>query len=106
MEYVNPGAKGIRVFIDVTDVGAGPGTVTVKVQNRDPASLNWVDVPEATSGAISTTGTTTLTLYPGQEEDTTAPVAVSEPLGVRWRLVATVATNAVTFSIGADYLDR
>lgn len=103
-EYTNPGAQGVRLFIDVTDVGAGPGTVTVKIQNFDPASQKWVDLPAATTTAINATGTTTLTLYPGIAE--TANVDIADPLGLRWRVVATVATNAVTFSVGGDYLDN
>lgn len=104
-EYLNSGALGIRVFIDVTNVGGGPGTVTVKLQNLDPASGKWIDVPACTSGSINSVSSKIMTIFPGTTESS-SEVEISEPLGMRWRLVATVGTNAVTFSVGADYLGK
>jgi hypothetical protein len=99
--YANSAANGIRLFIDVTDRHTN-GTLTVKVQLQDPASLNWVDIPGATTAAIAATGTTTLTIYPSITE--TANVDVAAPLGATWRVIATAATAAIDFSIGGEYL--
>ena len=101
-EYLNPGAKGLRLFIDITANTGNTGTVTVKIQNYDPASASWIDVPEATTAALATVASTVFTIHPEQEED--ANTAIAQALGVRWRVVATVGTAACTFSIGADYL--
>lgn len=92
---------GVRLFINITARGAA-GTLTVKIQNHDPASNTWIDVPEAVTTALAAVAGTTLTLYPGIEED--ANVCIANPLGRKWRVSATVGTEAVTFSIGADYL--
>jgi hypothetical protein len=99
--YANYSASGLRLFIDVTDRHTN-GTLTVKVQLQDPASLNWVDLPGATTAAIAATGTTTLTINPDVTE--TANVDVAAHLGAMWRVVATVATAFVDFSVGGEYL--
>jgi len=99
--YANSAASGVRLFIDVTDRHTN-GTLTVKVQAQDPASLNWVDIPNATTAAIAATGTTTLTIYPSITE--TANVDVAAPLAAMWRVIATVATATMDFSIGGEYL--
>lgn len=96
-------AKGVRLFFDLTNVGAGPGTVTAKIQVRDPASGVWVDLAGAVTTALNAVATTMLTVYPGLT--VAANVAVSSPLGLEWRVSVTVATNAVVFSIGAQYMD-
>jgi hypothetical protein len=96
-------AKGLRLFFDLTNVGAGPGTVTAKVQVQDPVSGNWVDLAGAVTAALNAVGTTMLTIYPGLTA--AANVAVSSPLGLVWRLSVTVATNAVSFSVGGQYLN-
>jgi hypothetical protein len=98
----NYAASGLRLYIDVTDKHTN-GTLTVKVQTKDPASTNWVDIPGATTPAIAATGTTTLTVFPSITE--TANVDVAQPLGVMWRVHATVATAFVDFSVGGDYLN-
>lgn len=92
---------GARFFINITDVTGG-GTVTVKVQNFDPASQTWIDVPEAVTTALAAVAGTTLTVYPGIEEDPNVCIAI--PLGRKWRLHVTVAVATTTFSIGGDYL--
>jgi hypothetical protein len=100
-EFVNLNANGLRLFINITDVGAA-GTLTVKIQNFDPASQSWVDVPLSTTTALAAVAITTLTIIPGAAES--ANVDIGDPLGLRWRVVATVAANAVNFSVGGDYL--
>jgi hypothetical protein len=99
--YANYAATGLRLYVDVTDIHTN-GTVTVKVQTQDPASLNWVDIPGATTPTIAAVSTSTLTIHPSVTE--TATVDVAQPLGAMWRVHATVATAHVDFSVGGDYL--
>ena len=99
-EMHNPGARGVDIFTVATSSGAG--AVTVKVQKKDPASGTWIDLTSAATAAIADPGSSVLTIYPGIAE--TANVSVSDHLGYTWRVVATVGTAAVTFSVGAVYL--
>jgi hypothetical protein len=104
-EMYNPVCKGVRLYVDVTVPNGG--TVTVKIQTRDPFTDKWVNLTAATTGAIATTITPTLTVYPGitvVPPSATVNTETSNFLSLSWRIVATVATAAVTFSIGAEYL--
>lgn len=106
-ELFNPNCKGVRLYIDMTNVGAGPGTVVAKIQGRDPVTDTWVDITGATTAALNAVQTKTLTVYPGITAAAGAAgvsTEVSSFVPTSWRVVATVATNAVTFSIGAEYL--
>ena len=96
----NFNARGVDIFVDTTSTTAG--TVTVKLQKRDPSSGTWHDLTSATTGAIADPADAILTVYPGIAE--TANVSVSDHLGLTWRVHATVSTAAVTFSVGAVYL--
>lgn len=98
--YFNPNRKGVRLYINLTVVNGG--TLTVKIQTFDQASQTWVDYPGAVTTALAAVAVTTLTIYPGVEE--TANVDIHGSLGTTWRVVATTATAAVTFGIGAEYL--
>ena len=99
-EMHNTGARGVDLFVDTTSSTAG--TLTVKIQKKDPASGNWYDMAGASSGSIADPADVLLTIYPGIAE--TANVSVSDHLGLVWRVHATVGTAAVTFSVGAVYL--
>lgn len=99
-ESHNMSAKGLDLFVNTTSTTAG--TVTVKLQRKDPVSGTWFDIASATTGAIADPNDVNLTVYPGIAE--TANVSVSDALGLIWRVHATVATAAVTFSVGAVYL--
>ena len=96
----NFNARGVDLFLNTTSTTAG--TVTVKIQKRDPSSGTWHDLTSATTGAIADPTDAILTVYPGIAE--TANVSVSDHLGLTWRVHVTVATAAVTFSVGAVYL--
>lgn len=102
-EYCNPGARGARFYINVTNVNT-TGTLDLKLQNFDPASQAWMDVPDASITQITSASAVVWTIYPGQEEDLGSEITT--PLGLRWRLAATVGTADVAFSVGGDYLDR
>ena len=111
-ELNNPGAKGVRLYADVTAVGAGPGTIIVTVEVRDPVTNNWVQITGATSPANpnewKSVQTRTLTIYPGITAAAGAAATnnteVSSFVGVSWRVKVVVGVNAVTFSIGGEYL--
>ena len=96
----NFNARGVDLFLNTTSTTAG--TVTVKIQKRDPSSGTWHDLTSATTGAVADPADAILTVYPGIAE--TANVSVSDHLGLTWRRHVTVATAAVTFSVGAVYL--
>lgn len=98
----NHHAKGVRIFTSITDDGAS-GTVTVTIQVKDPVTDTWVALAGAVTAALTDTAQPAiLTVYPGIVA--TANVAVPQHIGSHWRLSVVVASNAVTFSIGADYL--
>jgi hypothetical protein len=99
-EMQNMGARGVDLFVDTTS--SATGTLTVKVQKKDPVTDNWYDITGATTVAINDPADVLLTIYPGIAE--TANLRISNHLGLTWRVHATVATAAVTFSIGAVYL--
>lgn len=96
----NFGARGVDIFVNTTSTTAG--TVTVKLQKKDPNSGTWFDIAGATTTTIADPADEYFTVYPGIAE--TANVSVSDHLGLIWRVHATVATAAVTFSVGAVYL--
>ena len=96
----NVSARGLDLFVDTTSSTAG--TLTVKVQRKDPASGTYFDIAGATTVSINDPADVNLTIYPGIAE--TANISVSDTLGHIWRVHATVATAAVTFSVGACYL--
>lgn len=100
----NPGARGVRLFIKNGTIGTT--TLTVKIQIMNPVDDSWIDLPGATTAALSTDNdANTLTVYPGIAE--TANVEVSTVLGPVWRVVATLSdgdTDSVTFSVGGDYM--
>src|SRR6266576_4928871 len=49
--YSNPNRKGVRLFINLTEVNGG--TLTVQVQNFDPAAQTWIDIPLAVTSALA-----------------------------------------------------
>ena len=103
--YVSPeihnfSARGVDVFVNTTSTTTG--TVIVKLQKKDPVSGTWFDMAGATTTTIADPADEYFTVYPGIGE--TANVSISDNLGIIWRVHATVATAAVTFSVGAVYL--
>jgi hypothetical protein len=99
-EYFAGDAMGVRLYIDLTVVNGG--TLIVKVQTKDPSSGNWTDMVGAVTTSLAAVATTTLTIEPGVTE--TANFDVAQSIGASWRVVATTATAAVTFSVGGEYL--
>jgi hypothetical protein len=114
-EFYNPTAKGVRLNLVIAPTGAATGTVLLKVQVPSPApdstgSTVWTDLTGTSGGFAAVNGTGALTgvpylIYPrGIADSTGAMAVVDQPLGPRWRVVATVGLAALTFTVGADYL--
>jgi hypothetical protein len=98
-DIVNYNGKGIRVWQDLTVLGAS-SVCTFSVQEKDPVSGKFLTIlaSAATGAGINATGTAKLTVYPGLTA--AANVTASDVLPVNIRIVSTVATAASTFSIG------
>ena len=101
-EFTNPDAKGIRIFSVVAN---GSGTVTVKLQVKNPYTDGWLDLTGAATAALNNNTGVFLTVYPGITGIADAAnTIVNMHLGSTWRAVATVATATETFSVAGDYL--
>jgi hypothetical protein len=98
-DLVNVNGKGIRVWQDLTVLGAS-SVVTFTIQEKDPVSGKFVTIlaSAATGAGINSTGTAKLTVYPGLTA--AANSIANDVLPVNIRIVSTVATAASTFSIG------
>lgn len=89
--------RGVKLVVDVTAVTATP-SITVTIQGKDHVSGKYYDILE--SAAITATGTTVLTVFPGIAA--TANEAASDVLPRDWRVEVTHAdTDSITYSIGA-----
>lgn len=97
-DRTNTTARGIHVIIDVTAATATP-SVVFKVEGKDQVSGKYYTLLE--SAAITGTGTTRLTIYPGAAA--TANVSVPDVLPKNWRVTATHAdTDAITYSVAGN----
>ena len=86
---------GVHVIIDVTAVTTG--TLTPKIQGKDPASGKYYDV--LVGAAISGTGTTVIKVYPGIAPSASA--AAQDILPRTWRVVLTKSdASSWTYSVG------
>src|SRR5438874_1568288 len=107
-EMYNPVCKGVRIYVDVTN--ANGGSLVIKIQTRDPNSDAWTDLTGATSSVATpwaSNQTRTLTVYPGittAAGNATTNTEVSNFISLSWRVVVTVSTATMTFSVGAEYL--
>ena len=102
-DQTNLSHRGVVLFLDVTAAPGGGETLTVEIQGKDPTSLKYV--PLATFTAVSATGTTAYTFYPGAVE--TVAVAGHEVQGLvlprSWRTrVVHSAAGSWTYSLGAS----
>lgn len=62
--YTEPDFKVRSIFIKVSQISLGLlGNVTFKLQHSENGE-DWIDVPNLTTGGITATGNTTLTLDP------------------------------------------
>lgn len=103
-DQVNYAAKGIYLVLDITAASGTTPTLDVKLQGLDPVSAKYVDIPGAVYAQKTTTGTSSLVLYPGVTESANAQE--SHPLPLDWRAVATIGggTPSFTFTLAGSYL--
>lgn len=96
----NPYARGVQLIVDVTAIVTTP-SITVTIQGKDPASGKYYAI--LTSAAITSTGTTVLTVYPGLTGQANVKEDNAIPLDFRVS-VAHANANSITYSIGANML--
>src|SRR3990167_9274567 len=91
-EQTNRNFKGVTLYLKLGSINAG--TFDAKVQRKDAASGDWVDIPGASWPQKSAPDTTadSLTIYPGIAE--TGNETVSDIIGRTWRVFFTLATGA------------
>lgn len=96
----NPFWRGVQLVVDITAITGTTPTLTVIVEGMDEASGKFYAL--LTSAALSATGTTLLTVYPGVTA--AANVAAAQALPKTWRVRYTIAgtTPAVTATVGAS----
>ena len=94
--------RGVKVVVDITAITGTSPTLTVAVDGYDSASGQYYQMLIST--ALSATGLTELTVYPGVTA--TANVAASDHLPQYWHVSYTIGgtTPAVTGTIGACLL--
>jgi hypothetical protein len=95
-DNINSPGRFLDVVVDATNVGVGPGTVTMTIDGKDPASGKYYNL--LTSAALNAVATTVLRIGPGLTP--IANLTVNQALPGIWRVTATVAVNAVTATIG------
>lgn len=90
-------ARGLHLVIDVTAVTSTPSVVPT-IDGFDGLSGKWYNL--LTGSAITATGTTRLTIYPGAA--TIANAAASDMLPPRFRVVMTHGNaNSITYTVAA-----
>lgn len=97
-DQFNAAAKGIRIWVVVTAFTGTTPTLTVAIQEKDPASGNYDTI--LVTANITGVGTTILTVYPGL---TAAANSVANNVLPRtWRIQSVVGgtTPALTATIG------
>ena len=102
-EFVNAGARGLRLF--VTNDAAGGSTATVKVQVRMHGTTNWTDIAGAVTAALGAVTGSIITIYPGLTGIAdSAGITINQHLGVCWRIVLTIGTATGTSMVSGEYL--
>ncbi|MDE2105057.1 MAG: hypothetical protein KGL39_47905 [Patescibacteria group bacterium] len=98
----NGTARGAKIVIDITAMTGTSPTLTVTVEGYDSASQKYYTI--LASAALTTTGTTELSVYPGGP--VTSNVAANSSLPLNWRVAYALGgtTPAVTATIGVQML--
>lgn len=101
-DQLNLNARGLKLVIDITAITGTTPTLTVTIQGKDPVSGKYFTI--LASAALSATGTTVLTVYPGLTAS--ANVTANDVLPRDWRVITAIAgtTPAVTATIGASLI--
>jgi len=99
-------AAGVRLYLKITAKTCTSPTLDIKVQGKDPASGDWIDVAGAAFTQKNDVGSDILTLHPSMTA--AANDIVKEPAPTTWRLVCAIGgsdTPTFTFSVGYGYLN-
>lgn len=95
-DQTNVGARGVKVFVNITAIGTG--SITVQIQGKDPASGVYYNL--LASAALIANGFTVLEVYPGIAA--VANLAANLSLPRVWRInVVSNNINPVAYTIGA-----
>jgi hypothetical protein len=98
-DQINEYGRGLILVINITAVLSG--NVTVTIQGKDLATGQYYNL--LASSAISGTGNTVLTVYPGCIAS--ANSVANLPLPRTWRIVASVSNGGnITGKIGASVI--
>jgi hypothetical protein len=102
IDQKNFNGKGILVGVNITALTGTTPTLTVTLQGKDLASGVYYTV--LASAALSATGFTLLSVYPGLVA--AANLTVNSPLPKTWRISSVIGgtTPAVTATIGASVI--
>lgn len=98
------GAKGVRLFLNITAKTGTSPTLDVKVQVKNQLTGTYVDLAGGAFAQQNNVAHVMLTVYPGIAE--TANVSVSDLISPIWRVVGTVggtATPTFTYTVQAEY---
>lgn len=99
-DQVNSSGRGILVFINVTAIGTG--SITVTIRGRDKASGTYYTI--LTSLAITANGFTVLRAYPGLTA--AANAVASDVLPRVWRIEVTANNaNAASYTVSANVIE-
>lgn len=99
-DQVNPSARGVQIGVNITAISGAGASLTVIVEGLDLASGQHYTL--LSSAALTATGFTLLTVYPGAA--VVANSSASTPLPRGWRVSYVIAgtTPSVTATVGAS----
>lgn len=98
-DQTNYNGKGIKVVLDMTNVGTG--SVTLTIQGKDAASGKYYTL--LAGAAVTTNSTNVYTVFPGST--VTANVSANDILPRVWRVITTANNaNATTYTVGASVI--
>lgn len=102
-DQINPSRRGLKLVIDITAITGTTPSLTVTIQGKDPVSGKYFNI--LASAALTATGTTVLTVYPGLTA--AANVTANDVLPRNWRVISAIAgtTPAVTATIAASLVN-
>lgn len=102
-DQINTSAHGINVVVNITAITGTTPSLTVTLQGKDTASGVYYNI--LASAALTATGTTVLTVFPGATA--AANLAANAILPRTWRVITAIAgtTPAVTATVGASVIE-
>ena len=101
-DLTNISSRGLSFFVNISAISGASTTLTVKIQAKDPASGNYVDIPGAATVALSAVGIVMVQVGMGLAPVANQAVAAFVPR--TYRFVYTVGGGAplVSFTVGVS----